>query len=44
LCWLSLSASFLSQSGELMPDEPEKTTPTEDDIAKLIADSNPDFP
>lgn len=27
-----------------MPDETEKTTPTEDDIAKLIADTNPDFP
>ena len=27
-----------------MPDETEKTTPTEDDIAKLIADTNPNFP
>ena len=27
-----------------MPDELDKTTPTEDDIAKLIADSNPNFP
>jgi hypothetical protein len=27
-----------------MPDEIEKIAPTEDDIAKLIADSNPDFP
>ena len=27
-----------------MPDEPLQTTPTEDDIAKLIADTNPDFP
>jgi len=27
-----------------MPNEPLKTVPTEDDIAKLIADSNPDFP
>jgi hypothetical protein len=27
-----------------MPNESEKTTPTEDDIAKLIADTNPNFP
>ena len=26
------------------PDEPQKPTPTEDDIAKLIADTNPNFP
>ncbi|MFQ6043857.1 MAG: hypothetical protein ACE5PV_23635 [Candidatus Poribacteria bacterium] len=27
-----------------MPDGTEKTTPTEDGIAELIADSNPNFP
>jgi hypothetical protein len=27
-----------------MPDEPDKTAPTEDNIAKLIADTNLNFP